>query len=89
MPYGSLVPLRIDGLLTAGRIISQTHEADMWMRGIYCCAMTGQSASVAAALAARGGLTPRGLSATALQQELRRQGLDLGAPASHAEAGRR
>lgn len=84
VPYGSLVPLRIDGLLVAGRIISQTHEADMWTRGIYCCVMTGQCAGVAAALAARAGLKPRGVAAAPLQQELRRQGLDVGAPASPA-----
>jgi hypothetical protein len=89
VPYGSLVPLRIDGLLVAGCIISQTHEADMWTRGIYCCAMTGQGAGVAAALSARAGSTPRGLSVTALQQELRRQGLDLGAAASPVGAGQR
>ena len=32
IPYGSLVPLEVEGLVAAGRIISQTHEADMWTR---------------------------------------------------------
>jgi hypothetical protein len=81
IPYGSLVPLEVEGLVAAGRIISQTHEADMWTRGMYCCAMTGQCAGVAAALAARDGVAPRRLSVPALQRELQRQGLDLGSRA--------
>jgi len=81
IPYGSLVPLEVDGLVAAGRIISQTHEADMWTRGMYCCAMTGQCAGAAAALAARGGVAPRRLSVAVLQRELHRQGLDQGAHA--------
>lgn len=78
IPYGCLVPLEVEGLVAAGRIISQTHEADMWTRGMYCCAMTGQCAGVAAALAARDGVAPRRLSVPALQRELHRQGLDPG-----------
>ena len=78
IPYGCLVPLEVEGLVAAGRIISQTHEADMWTRGMYCCVMTGQCAGVAAALAVRDGVTPRRLSVPALQRELHRQGLDPG-----------
>lgn len=78
IPYGCLVPLEVEGLVAAGRIISQTHEADMWTRGMYCCVMTGQCAGVAAALAARDGVAPRRLSVPALQRELRRQGLNPG-----------
>ncbi len=77
IPYGSLVPSRIDGLLTAGRIISQTHEADMWTRGIYCCAMTGQCAGAAAALAARARCAPRSLPIQTLREDLQRQKLDV------------
>ncbi len=78
IPYGCLVPLEVEGLVAAGRIISQTHEADMWTRGMYCCVMTGQCAGVAAALAARDSVAPRRLSVPALQRELHRQGLDPG-----------
>lgn len=81
IPYGCLVPLEVEGLVAAGRIISQTHEADMWTRGMYCCVMTGQCAGVAAALAARDGVAPRRLSVPALHRELHRQGLDAGARA--------
>lgn len=78
IPYGCLVPLEVEGLVAAGRIISQTHEADMWTRGMYCCVMTGQCAGTAAALAARDGVAPRRLSVPSLHRELHRQGLDLG-----------
>jgi hypothetical protein len=81
VPYRCLVPLNVDGLLVSGRSLSQTHEADMWTRGMYCCVLTGQCAGVAAALAARDGVTPRRVRVSALQRELARQGLDLGSAA--------
>jgi hypothetical protein len=81
VPYGCLVPQDVDDLLVAGRIISQTHEADMWTRGMYCCMLMGQCAGAAAALAVRAGVAPRRLDVSALQQELSRQGLDLGSAA--------
>ena len=70
----------------AGRAISQTHESDMWMRGMHCCALTGQCAGVAAALAARSGRRPRALEAAVLQREVARQGVDLGSAAHRIEA---
>lgn len=88
VPYRCLVPLQVEGLLVAGRIISQTHEADMWTRGMYCCMLTGQCAGVAAALAAKAGGPPRALHISSLQRELGRQGVDLGSAAALAGAQR-
>jgi FAD-dependent oxidoreductase family protein len=81
IPYRALVPLGVDGLLVAGRAISQTHEADMWTRGMYCCAMTGQCAGAAAAIAARRQVLPRAIDVGTLRAELARQGLDVGSAA--------
>lgn len=84
IPYGALVPLGVEGLLVGGRTISQTHEADMWTRGMYCCVTTGQCAGVAAALAARAGVAPRRVDVAALQKELRAQGIDPAGVATEA-----
>ncbi len=88
VPYGCLVPLHVEDLLVAGRTISQTHEADMWTRGMYCCMLTGQCAGVAAALAAKSCTSPRHLEVNLLRRELERQEVDLGSAAQRVEVGR-
>lgn len=52
IPYSSLYGKKIRNLITAGRCVS--HETDMWdiSRVIPVCALTGEAAGVAAALAA-------------------------------------
>ena len=84
MPMNTPTTTITRSIQIAGRIISQTHEADMWTRGMYCCMMTGQCAGIAAALAARTGAAPRKLDVSALQREIGRQGLDLGSRAQAA-----
>jgi ribulose 1,5-bisphosphate synthetase/thiazole synthase len=79
VPYGVLVPQKIDGLTVGGRIISQVHMADMWTRGQYACMVTGQAAGAAAALSAITGTPPRKLDVAMLQKELIKQGVDIGA----------
>jgi len=78
IPWGVFTPNRVDGLLTCGRTLSVTHDADMWTRGQYCCLVTGQVAGIAAALAAAGATTPRQLEVAELQQRLVGQGIDIG-----------
>jgi len=82
IPYGVLVPKKIEGLTIAGRIISQTHQADAWTRGQYCCMVTGQVAGTAAALSALHNTVPRRLEVSALQRTLIKQGVDIGAVGS-------
>ncbi len=77
IPFRCLVPQRIDGLLVAGRCISGTHEAHSSYRVMPISMATGQAAGVAAALAARGGRSPRDLPVREVQQELARQGADV------------
>ncbi|MDF1512982.1 MAG: FAD-dependent oxidoreductase [Anaerolineae bacterium] len=77
IPYGCLVPRDIEGLLVAGRCISGTHEAHASYRVKGPCVAMGQAAGTAAALATRFDVLPRGLDASALRQELIRQGVEL------------
>ncbi|MCL4532380.1 MAG: FAD-dependent oxidoreductase [Actinobacteria bacterium] len=84
--YRSLLPLNVEGLLVAGRSISQTHEGDMYTRGMYSCMILGQAAGTAGALAVRAGLEPRAVDRLALQQALVRQGVHLGQQHARVQA---
>jgi len=57
VPYRTLVPVIVDGLLTAGRCLSATHGAVS--NSVGNCIATGNAAGVAAALAAKNNTTPR------------------------------
>jgi hypothetical protein len=78
VPYGSLVPQEIDGLLVAGRCMSAQQDAMVQLRLIPVCFATGQAAGTAAALAVDEGVAPRALDVARLQRELIAQGVDLG-----------
>jgi len=78
IPYGSLVPRDVDGLLVAGRCMSAQQDAMVQLRLIPVCLATGQAAGTAAALAARDCVKPRDVDVAALQRALSSQGVDLG-----------
>jgi len=67
IPYGCLVPKSVDGLLTAGRCISGTHEAMASYRVQVIAMATGVAAGTAAALAARQDVQPRDLDVKQVQ----------------------
>lgn len=77
IPYRSLVPQKVEGLLVAGRSISQTHDADKWTRLMPCCMEIGQAAGTAAAVAADQGVVPRAVSVRRVQEALARQGVPI------------
>jgi len=77
IPYRTLVPQKIDGLLAAGRIISTTTDAWEVTRVIPPCAVTGQAAGAAAALSALANKKPRDLPVAKLQEHLRAAGVRL------------
>jgi 2-polyprenyl-6-methoxyphenol hydroxylase-like FAD-dependent oxidoreductase len=77
VPYGALIPRRLDGLLACGRHISCDANSHGFMREIPQCWLTGQAAGAAAALAARDGVAPRAVDVSALQRLLREQGVFL------------
>jgi hypothetical protein len=87
IPYGSLVPEAVDGLLVAGRCMSAQQDAMVQLRLIPVCLATGQAAGTAAAMAAAQDLNPRDLDIAGLQSDLIGQGADLGLEAA-ADASR-
>ena len=77
IPYGSLVPAQLDGLLACGRHIACDPNSHGFMREIPQCWITGQAAGAGAALAANRGVEPRAVTIAELQAVLARQGVFL------------
>jgi len=77
VPYGSLVPVGLDGVLGAGRHIACDASSHSFLREVPQCWMTGQAAGVAAALSAGSGIQPHSLPPHLIQRELLRQGAYL------------
>ncbi|HVC13184.1 MAG TPA: FAD-dependent oxidoreductase [Burkholderiales bacterium] len=89
IPYGALVPEKLEGLLACGRHVACDPNSHGFLREIPQCWITGQAAGVGAALAARDGVGPRAVNIGELQALLERQGVYLRpAAAAGAQAGR-
>lgn len=77
VPYRSLVPVEIDGLLLAGRNVSADSTAAGAIRVMPPCMAMGQAAGTAAALAVKEGISPAKLDAAALIDTLKKDGVYL------------
>lgn len=78
IPYGALVPEKIDGVLAAGRCISMDVRMADLVRLIPNCFVTGHAAGVAAAVAAKDRCMPRDADVAKIQKILREQEAYLG-----------
>jgi len=74
IPYRSLLPQGVDGVLVAGRCFSATHDAHASARSMATCMAMGQAAGTAAAMAVASRETPRNVDAGALRARLRADG---------------
>jgi hypothetical protein len=74
VPYYTLVPQKVKGLLTVGRCISAEGEAWQVMRVIQAAAHTGEIAGLSATLSARLDTTPDSIDIKALQNQLKQKG---------------
>jgi hypothetical protein len=77
MPYRALVPIKVEGLLVAGRSFSSDMAANNMSNLIPHCIATGQAAGTAAAIALKSGLSPRKIDYKTLQKTLAEQGVPL------------
>jgi hypothetical protein len=77
VPYRSIVPEKVDGLLVAGRCISASHVAAAAAKSMGNCMATGHAAGLAACIAAQQGIQPREVKVAELQDRLRKDGVDL------------
>jgi len=76
IPYGAMVPKRLDNLIAAGRCISVDTPMVEDMRLIATCLLTGHASG--AALAVDGRCRPRDVDVIELRQLLLKQGAYLG-----------
>jgi len=77
VPYRSLVPQGVQGLLVAGRSIGGDKVSHAAVRNMMCCAVSGQGAGVAAAIAVKHHQSFDRINLGQVQGELRRQGARL------------
>jgi hypothetical protein len=78
IPYGVLVPRRIDNVLAAGRCVSGEPRLADHLRIIPTCFVTGHAAGCAAALSVQDNCRPRDVDVRKLQRVLREQDAYLG-----------
>ncbi len=78
IPYGALVPAKIDNLLATGRCVAADNLMLNYTRLIGPCLVTGHAAGAAAALAVNSRCRPRDVDVRQLQQLLKKQGAYLG-----------
>jgi hypothetical protein len=78
IPYGCLVPAKLENLLAAGRCVSAEFLVADTLRLIPICWVTGQAAGVAAALSVKDKCRPRMVNINKLQNQLLKQGVFLG-----------
>ena len=77
VPYGCLVPQKVEGLLVAGRCVSASSVAAAAIRVMPPCMAMGQAAGTAAALAVKAGVSPRRVAVNELVASLRAAGVWL------------
>jgi hypothetical protein len=77
IPYRCLVPVKVDGLLVAGRSFSSDMAANNMLNLIPHCIAMGQAAGTAAALAVKSNTDVRKVNVDKLQETLSSQGVPL------------
>lgn len=77
IPYRSMVPKAVTGLLVAGRATGGDRVAHAATRNMACCAVAGQGAGVAAAQAVQRNCGVEAVDIGAVQRELQRQGVRI------------
>jgi hypothetical protein len=75
VPYGTILPQKVENLLVAGRCVSADKIAFAATRQMMCCTVTGQGAGVAAAVSLKENATCREVDIGKVQSALGRQGV--------------
>lgn len=77
LPYGIIVPEKVDGLLAAGRCFSSDEEANQASNWIPHCIAIGEAAGTAAAVALDQNVQPRAVNVHDIQRMLKKNGFYL------------
>ncbi len=78
IPYRTLVPVKIENLLVAGRCLSADVMAQSGCRLILACINMGEAAGTAAAISLKNNVTPRNVDRVELQKTLIKNGCNIG-----------
>ena len=78
IPYRSLIPVRLENVLAAGRNISADVPGQSGTRLVMCCMALGEAAGTAAALSLKENVTPRALDVATLQRTLVSNNVNIG-----------
>lgn len=77
IPYGCIVPQKVNNLLVGGRCISVDRNVLGSVRGEPTCMVTGEAAGEAAALCVKENVAPKDLDVSLLQKELLKHNVQL------------
>lgn len=77
VPYGCMVPRKVENLLVVGRAVSGDKIAHCAFRNMMCCTVTGQGAGTAAAVSLKGGLSTSHVKVEEVQKLLLKRGVKI------------
>jgi hypothetical protein len=77
VPYGILVPEKVQNLLVAGRCVAGDKISHAALRNMMGCTVTGQGAGVAAAVSVRDRVDCGAVDVKHVQRALQRQGVRI------------
>ncbi|NLG37784.1 MAG: FAD-dependent oxidoreductase [Clostridiales bacterium] len=78
IPYGAMLPVRLDNVLAAGRNLSSDIYGQSGCRLIMLCMTLGEAAGTASAMSLDAGVTPRALDVASLQRQLAQNDVNIG-----------
>ena len=77
VPYGIMLPQKVENLLVAGRSVAGDRISHAATRQMCCCCVTGQGAGVAAAVSIKADVTCREVDIQTVQARLEAQGVRI------------
>lgn len=77
VPYGIILPQKVENLLVAGRCVAGDKISHAATRQMACCTVTGQGAGVAAAVSLKDNVTCRQVDIPKVQKTLKKQGVRI------------
>jgi hypothetical protein len=77
VPYGIVLPQKVENLLVAGRCVAGDKVSHAATRQMMCCTVTGQGAGVAAAVSIKDNVTCRAVDISKVQKSLVKQGVRI------------
>ncbi|MCP4753553.1 MAG: FAD-dependent oxidoreductase [Proteobacteria bacterium] len=77
VPYGIILPQKVDNLLVAGRCVAGDKVSFAATRQMMCCSVTGQGAGIAAAVSVKDKVACREVNISNVQKALEKQGVRI------------